>query len=649
MIRTVAFIYLFLTAVSCSPDKPVREKLISPNQLALAKQYREIGQVLHKPLDSIKVHLDKMESAARNESAEYKAMVLIGRGSYNLNKSAHVLAQKNYEEAIGLLSESDADTLRANAYSGLGAVYKNTGEHSKAFDYLYKAQTIHEKHGHKASIASINSHIAQIYLQKNDIKLAKEHLQMALDAMSDNKSHFSYLNSLHILANIHGMAGDYATALAIDDDGIRIADSINSPKLKVTFIDNKANCYMYSNRLDSAQYYFNECLKIDLQMGNPKQIGDTYCNLGVLALFKKDYAEAERNVKKSIAILTDVDHKPNLLKSYDMLSNIYRDSGRLKDALAAKNEYLTLYRTMMNEKTEASLAEYKVVHETEQKEKIIAQNKIEILEKQREVKHRNFMLIGMAAFAFFIAIVGWLIYRQQKTRNRQQQQEHELKTAISQIETQSQLQEQRLSISRDLHDNIGAQLTFIISSVDNIRYAFDLKNTKLENRLQSINTFTKSTIIELRDTIWAMNNSEISFEDLRVRIFNFIEKAQDAAEKISFKFDIDNQLKELRLSSVAGMNIYRTVQEAINNAIKYSDASHVAVAIRTDGRQVYITVRDNGAGFDSELSRAGNGLANMKKRIEDIGGKFSIESVISKGTVVNVSVDMNSISFKTAV
>ncbi|MCY7361581.1 MAG: histidine kinase, partial [Ignavibacteria bacterium] len=140
-----------------------------------------------------------------------------------------------------------------------------------------------------------------------------------------------------------------------------------------------------------------------------------------------------------------------------------------------------------------------------------------------------------------------------------------------------------LTISRDLHDNIGAQLTFIISSVDNIKYAFDLQNTKLDDKLQKISNFTKDTIVELRDTIWAMNNNAISFEDLRSRILNFIEKAKVAKENINFKFNIDEKLNKVELTSIVGMNIYRTIQEAVNNAIKYANPTEIEMnATKTD-------------------------------------------------------------------
>ena len=79
--------------------------------------------------------------------------------------------------------------------------------------------------------------------------------------------------------------------------------------------------------------------------------------------------------------------------------------------------------------------------------------------------------------------------------------------------------------------------------------------TKLETKLSTISDFTSDTISELRDTIWAMNMDEISFEDLEVRITNFIEKAKLYDANISFQFKIDESLdKSLTMSSFKGMN-----------------------------------------------------------------------------------------------
>ena len=234
-----------------------------------------------------------------------------------------------------------------------------------------------------------------------------------------------------------------------------------------------------------------------------------------------------------------------------------------------------------------------------------------------------------------LGILGYLFYNQQRLKNHQLQKESELKTALAKIETQNKLQEQRLRISRDLHDNIGAQLTFIISSLDNLKYRFKDMGDQLSGKLSSISGFTSQTIYELRDTIWAMNKENITFEDLQVRISNFIDQAKVASEKTSFSFEIDSEVnKEHILTSVEGMNTYRVIQEAVNNALKYSEATEIAVGISEVNDSINIAIKDNGIGFAETKVEVGNGLNNMKKRARELGANFVINSGAGEGTTI---------------
>src|SRR5690606_11677948 len=211
--------------------------------------------------------------------------------------------------------------------------------------------------------------------------------------------------------------------------------------------------------------------------------------------------------------------------------------------------------------------------------------------------------------------------------NRQLQKESELKTALAKIETQNKLQEQRLRISRDLHDNIGAQLTFIISSIDNLKFGFSDISEKLGQKLSGISNFTSQTIYELRDTIWAMNKENITFEDLQARIANFIEHAKNASDKTDFSFNIDKNVDVNHIfSSVEGMNIYRIIQEAVINSLKYASADETEVNISKKENHYIIEISDNGIGFDQDVTEPGNGLNNMKKRAREINGSLNIKS-----------------------
>ena len=197
-----------------------------------------------------------------------------------------------------------------------------------------------------------------------------------------------------------------------------------------------------------------------------------------------------------------------------------------------------------------------------------------------------------------------------------------------------------MSISRDLHDNIGAQLTFIISSVENLKFGFPTVEESIKSQLTKISDFTKTTIVELRDTIWALNASEFSFEDLTSRIYNFIEKAQSAKENIAFQFIIDDRCKSQKFTSLEGVNLYRTIQEALNNAIKYAEATEISVRVQPLEKGIFIQIEDNGKGFNLKKVELGNGILNMQKRIEEIGGTFTLQTEFSKGTQILIFLNL---------
>lgn len=635
--KKIGLLWLLPLLFSCS-DKDRREhRPVSNAERQLENWYWNVNSISDIKQDTLDLFRSTLMRLSKDASREHRAMALYLEGLSYARAARYELSMKAYEKSLRLMKHSTGDSLQARVRLGIGNYYKNIGKYPEAFKSYYQALKIAEKYRMTEHAAAIHASLGDAMLQKEDIKGAESQLKTSLELLKKQKASRLWLNAAHSLANCYGIQNKFGQALAIDEEGIRITDSLELPVVKVSFLDNKANCFMFMNKLDSAQHYFSECLRIDEQIGNAKQIADSYSNLGYLAMYRKDYKKAEALTLKSIAMLKKINNRHNLAKSYSILVDIYTAQQDFRKALTIQKEFHEQYKDMINLKKEESLAEFRIVYETQKKEQQLSENRILLLEKERESEQKSHFIIALALLAVFLLVIGYLIYRQQRLKSAQKDKEFELKAAISQIETQNKLQEQRLSISRDLHDNIGAQLTFIISSVDAVKLGFDLKSNALARKLDSIADFTKSTIIELRDTIWAMNHTEITFEDLRARILNFIEKARMAREDIDFRFAIDERLNETKLTSVEGINIYRTIQEAVNNAIKHTQASRIAIEAHAEGNEITIRIADNGGGFDRTTASGGNGLANMEKRIDDIGGDFSIESTDGR-TVITMRI-----------
>lgn len=519
----------------------------------------------------------------------------------------------------------------ADSYNNIGITYDSMGLFSEALQNYFKALYLYDKKKDLEKLAMTYTNIGIVYKTQKEYKKGFQYYKKAYDLYVRLKSDFGITVSSGNIGSILIDFGKY-------DESIRYSRIAKEGYEKLGYdryvgypVSNIAVVYDSLHRFDEADRYYKEAIRLHEKYLNSYEVANI-CNAYAKCLIKqKKFHEsiltsdkAKAFSRKVNAFFLEVNANRNLAVANSKLGNF-------QEAYT----YLSLYTIGIDslfkaEKTKA-IFELETKYNTEKKEKLLIQ-------KEAEVKQRNALLIVLSVLVISAIVLGCLFYRQQKLKNKQQQQEFQLKSAIAQIETQNKLQEQRLSISRDLHDNIGAQLTFIISSVDNIKYAFDLENTRLDGKLQGISNFTKSTIVELRDTIWAMNNDEISFEDLRMRIFNFIEKAKIAREEIEFKFNIDENLSQVKFTSIKGMNVYRAIQEAINNSIKYANATEIRIDVKSIYSEISIVVSDNGIGFEESEVLLGNGLQNIKKRIKDIGGNFSLESQVGKGTTIALTV-----------
>lgn len=294
-----------------------------------------------------------------------------------------------------------------------------------------------------------------------------------------------------------------------------------------------------------------------------------------------------------------------------------------------KQKYISLKDSVFSEQKVLAIADLEIKYKTEEKQKQILIERAELAEQQLLITKKNYKVYGFAGLVFALCFLGYLFYTQKNEKNSN--------STLITIETQNKLQEQRLAFSRDLYDNIGVHLTFIISSIDNLKNALKIKDEKITSRFNTISDFTSSTIYELRDTIWAMNKREITFEDLEIRIANFIETANHVTQDINFQFKVDDNVdKSTSFTAVEGVNIYRVTQEAIHNTLKYAKASTINVEIYEVNNHIRISIKDNGKGFDDEIISLGNGIRNMKKRAHDLGGNLGVETMINNGTSVTL-------------
>jgi signal transduction histidine kinase len=233
------------------------------------------------------------------------------------------------------------------------------------------------------------------------------------------------------------------------------------------------------------------------------------------------------------------------------------------------------------------------------------------------------------AFCIEIVLLFLALLKRFQTLLKNQQEKLQME-----IEGKIRLQNERERISRDLHDNVGAQLSYIISNIDHI---VETKN-KDENRLEDVSDTAKSAISNLRETIWAINNEQLTVEDFYDRFKLYATNQIKNRPDVRLIFS-ENISQNPILNPNQALNLYRICQEALNNALKYANAQTLNVFIQASDTVFFkFSLKDDGIGFDLGKNRGeGYGLKNMKARAQEIGADFNLQSERGKGTTIEIN------------
>lgn len=560
-------------------------------------------------------------------------------GNYFENKTEYDKAIETYDKSLTIAQEINSTEGFAMLYNNIGMVHIRQGKYDLALPLMFDALKAEEQLGNQKGISQSYNNIGVIYFYQQNFNRATEYFEKSLALEEKIGEPTSIKQAINNLGAIYDYLKNYPKAIEQYQKAFELNSTQNDKREMATNLHNIAVAYYNLGEFSKSEAYHNQSLGIREEIGDTNGIALAYFNYGELLRKNNRLFEAKVYYENGLQIAQENDLLKVKQQIYGAFSALYEQQNNHKLANEYLYKFIEVKDSILNRENNEILAEVETKYQTEKKEKDLLESRAIIAENNLKIRRKNTLIYGTTTLALVLAILGYLLYKQQKLKNKQLHKENELKEALNQIAIQNKLQEQRLRISRDLHDNIGAQLTFIISTLDTIKYGFKLQNEKLGEKLQSISNFTSNTIFELRDTIWAMNKTQITFEDLNARITNFIEKARESAEKTNFNFEISEGLiDKYNFTSIEGMNMYRIIQESVHNALKYAEAKNITVIIKEKDEKITISVEDDGNGFDLKNAPLGNGLNNIRKRAREIKGDVQVISSPQNGTKIILEV-----------
>ena len=522
-----------------------------------------------------------------------------------------------------------------------GNILQRTSHYDEVLKQDFSLITLAELHHDTIGLIRFNTGIGNVNLR---LKKNEEALQWHYKAISLMQNDVFKIKCSFVYINI---AVVYYHLSAINDTK-EMEDSIEINLQKAikysrqgNSLTNLANALsMYGNvlaeykKLQLAESVLTEALNIR------RKIGDVFYEIADMVALSSFYENSNNDAKAVDICLQALKLAKENGSDFSSMNSIYSSLGELYSNL---HDYKN-YSSVLNERIKLLDSTYKVNTAeavTEMEAKYDVQKKQNtIIQQQYDLAKKNYLLFGSLLLLLLGAIFSFILFKQ----NRKKQQLrlkilHEEEQRKSAIAVEKAEEHERTRIAAELHDNLGSQLSYISSNMDFILGAPALISDGDKNkRLVKLNEAAKNTITDLRETIWALKKESIEMEELSDRLKLYAQN--QLSHKVNMKLNVEEKLNEkIVLAPSEALNIFRIFQEAINNAVKYSNADDILLTILSGpSSQYFISLKDNGKGFDTSQQYKGHyGLENMRERAKEVQLSLTITSSANNGTTIELS------------
>ena len=539
--------------------------------------------------DSALVIIDKLVTAYKDNKNQQTLYLKF------LFSRARILDRSNqYTRTISQLvevletAEILKDTLtQIQAKTGIGWVQMEMGQYKEALQWLHKAlQTSDNKKFYK-NYGALYSNLASAHNSLGNHDSAGHYIKIAINDARENDNLTYLATALSMQAKIF-----------IDGKQPHLAEE---PLREVVAIRKKMNdpFYIVYDMSNLASYYASN---------NQPEKGISLCKEGIIIAKQKGLAS-------------------QLLMIYQALAENYRTAGKTTEYGRTLENIIALKDSFNNINSSKLIAEMQAGNEAQKKEK-------EILEQKLNLTRKNYWLFGSVFFVLMLGFISWFGFRNYRRRQQLKMQialEEEKRHAADSVRQAEE--KERVRISADLHDNLGAYAAAIIANIDDI---IENKNNLSETTFLYLKNNAAEIMNTLRETIWTLSKEKISLTGIADRFKIYIQKIIPAYPFVKVEIT-ENILNNIYFSPLQALNIFRILQEAFTNALKHSGANLINISFDSD-TQLHIGINDNGSGITgSDYLNNGNGIKNMKARTLESGLHLTIEKNEPHGTVISLT------------
>ncbi len=538
--------------------------------------------------------LESFNNLSREEVLFRKANIYSNIGSMQIGELNYIDSQSSIIKAIELLKSLSDNNLEnkkelCNLYILLGLTSSKLKEYKESLSYYCKGLEISKQIEDIRYFLYLKIDIAQVYKDLGTYEeVFKIYNELLEDKRIEKKDPSSYATILINLAYTKHLSGDkdYKKIDSLFTNAYSIFEKLN------------LSYELSASGNDIAEFYYTQD--------------------------KKD--KALHYTKRSYKLGKEIKRYEEVFRSLKMLSKLKPgDSGK-----AYLQEYITLKDSLIDVERVNRNKFARIKYETDHYE-----------QETKRLSHQNLLIGGIAAVLVLITVLLYFI-KQQSTKHKlllykqeQQQAGQEIyKLMLTQQEKQEEGRlEERHRISEEMHDGIlshlfGTRLGLAFLNID----SDDATKTQFKKLLDELQEVEK----EIRDISHQLKKDEsITKANYASLLKQYIGTQSTLG---GFAHTITTNVDWTAIPDTIKVGLYRILQEALKNIIKHAKATKLSVTFNKDSDQLYVTIADDGVGFDTSTAANGIGLKNISSRVAQLKGSIDITSQINKGTELKLTI-----------
>lgn len=594
-----------------------------------------LGSLYQAMGDTEKAYEHFLKSIAIREELgdqRYLSSAILNLGNW-MARSARYDSAMVYYERYKEIQEAIGDTVTlARVIRNIGNTYLDRGDYETALTNYLESLKLNETIGaSETSLGSDYTQIGLLYSKQNYPVRAIEYLKKALVIYNKFQDPESKGIVLLNMGQAYEALENPDSALAYYDLAIKEFEITKNKKSLATTREYTGLIYLDLEESETALSYFIQVLDFYEANDNVRDLASIYRNIGVTYNYLSDFEKGLFYSLKSLEKADEVNILDFKERALLAIASSYGGLEMFEEAYAFRLQHAAVADSVFDLEKSRAVEELITKYETEQKDAEIAllsseQAKIQAQIEQRNAENKAQLIAIISLLVGIGGITLWVFYSTRKKRIINEQKELLFQSEIDGLMEKQQLDSigamlegqdrERKRLAAELHDRLGSILSLVKLYFSSLNDDIKEKQPDLYSSYKEGSEFLDDAFLEVRAIIKEMTEGKVSGNGIVKDLEALLAKISKLGIEIESKIELNK-----KLDSNIEMNVYRVIQEALSNSLKYSKADMIQLTL-TDDEHLNLTVKDNGIGFDSmgykaqkETGLESYGVENMELRI----------------------------------